>query len=318
LKTRIRTPRSPTGRDPTERELTDSLPLLGLWKERWRRKLLNYDPDILVLQRMERAGDGFSWGTVFYSAAREEYKRRIGDVSKGPQASFDLDLMRRVSIGHHGGLVIAANPNSLFEGHLVIFPEEKREDLSFDDLHDMCDLAPAHPGFSFIHNMKGSAASIVDWAHFQAYPLHFPLSREPLQAVHSHGPIVLSVPCSDYPAFVISAAGPQRMLSRFLFELLGALKSGETPDQERLPSNVIWEGSRVWVVPRSNAQSAHAASYIGALEMGGLFCLPAADNLPSYLPSALREEARRASLHDAPELRRWFQEKAAEIAGRLG
>jgi hypothetical protein len=61
----------------------------------------------------------------------------------------------------------------------------------------------------------------------------------------------------------------------------------------------------------------HAASYIGALEMGGLFCLPTADSLTSYLPSALREEVRRASLYYEPELRRWFEDTASEIVGGL-
>jgi hypothetical protein len=102
---------------------------------------------------MTRTEDGFCWGTVFYSAAREDYKRRVGDASKRSGATFDLDLMRRVSMGRQGGLVIAANPNSLFEGHLVIYPEQKREDLSFDDLDDMSALAPSHPGFTFIHNI---------------------------------------------------------------------------------------------------------------------------------------------------------------------
>ena len=300
-----------------ERKLADPAPLLDPWKELWRRQLVHYDPDILVLQRMARTDDGFGWGTVFYSAAREHYKRRVGDVSKGQHASFDLDLMRRVSIGRHGGLVIAANPNSMFEGHLVIYPEQKREDLSFDDVHDMCSLAPRYPGFSFIHNMERAAASIVDWAHFQAYPVEFPLSREALQETHARGAVVLSRPRSDYPAFLIAADGPQRLLARFLFDLLGTLKSGEAPSRQRIPCNVIWQGRRAWVVPRSSAQSDHAASYIGGLEMGGLFCLPTADSLSSYLPGALREEVRRASLHDEPELRRWFEDKASVIAGGL-
>jgi hypothetical protein len=300
-----------------ERELADTAPLLDLWRERRRRQLVSYDPDILVLQRMARTDDGFSWGTVFYSAAREDYKRRVGDGSKGLKASFDLDLMRRLSIGRHGGLVIAANPNSMFEGHLVIYPEEKREDLSLDDLDDMCALAPSHPGFSFIHNMERAAASVVDWAHFQAYPLEFPLSREPLQVFYPHGPIVLSRPRFDYPAYLIAADGPQALVARFLFDLLSVLRSGQAPNRGRIPCNVIWQGRRVWVVPRSSAQSEHAASYIGALEMGGLFCLPTADSLSSYLPGALRKEVERASLHDQPELRRWFQETASDIVGGL-
>lgn len=300
-----------------ERELADPLPLLDLWKERWKVHLIQYDPDILVLQRMARADDGFGWGTIFYSKAREDYKRRVRDANERLPASFDLEMMRRVSIGRHGGLLIAANPNSIFEGHLVIYPEQKREDLSFDDLDDMCTLAPSHAGYSFIHNMERAAASIVDWAHFQAYPLPFPLSREPLQVTCPHGPIVLSEPRFEYPAFLIAADGPQRLLARFLFDLLRALKAGEAPSRERIPCNVIWQGPRVWVVPRSSSQSEHAASYIGGLEMGGLFCLPSADSLPSYLPIALREEVQRASLHDEPELRRWFRSKASEIVGGL-
>jgi hypothetical protein len=300
-----------------EDDSAQPVPFLEQWNELWRRQLVSFDPDILVLQRISRTDDGFGWGTVFYSAAREDYKRRVGEVRKGQQASFDLDLMRRVSIGRHGGLVIAANPNSMFEGHLVIYPEQKREDLSSEDLRDMCTLAPRHPLFSFIHNMERAAASIVDWAHFQAYPVEFPLSREPGQEALTSGAVVLSRVRPDYPAFVIVAEAFPRLLARFLFDLLVSLRSGEAPGRQRVPCNIIWQGRRAWVVPRSAAQSEHAAQFIGALEMGGLFCLPTADSLPTYLPGALREEVRRASLHDEPELRRWFEDKATAIASAL-
>ncbi len=295
----------------------DSLPLLDLWRERYRSGLIQYDPEILVLQPIARADDVYGWGTVFYSKAREDYKRRVGDATTRSQTSFDLDLMHRLAIGRHGRLVIAANPNSILQGHLVVYPEEKTEDLSFVDLEDICALAPPHPEFTFIHNMHGAAASIVDWAHYQGYPLAFPLSREPMRIAHTAGDVVLSVPDSDYPAFIVAADGPQRLVSRFLFELLGALKSGDAPGQRRIPCNIIWHKRRVWVVPRSRGQSAHAAAYIGGLEMGGLFCLPTADSLSSYLPGELRREVRRASLHDQPEDRRWFLAKASEIADDL-
>jgi hypothetical protein len=48
--------------------------------------------------------------------------------------------------------------------------------------------------------------------------------------------------------------------------------------------------------------------------LGGLFCLPSADNLRQYLPEALRAEVRQAGISDEPELRGWVEQTAREAA----
>jgi hypothetical protein len=80
---------------------------------------------------------------------------------------------------------------------------------------------------------------------------------------------------------------------------------------------LIVQDRRIWVLPRSRFQSRHAATHLGALEMGGLFCLPNADSLRGYLPGALREEVRSATLADEPETKARFEAVACDLACSL-
>ena len=92
--------------------------------------------------------------------------------------------------------------------------------------------------------------------------------------------------------------------------LTGLLAGAENPRRETIPFNLVWRGRRVWLIPRAADQTALAATYIGALEMGGIFCLPSADEFRRYLPAALRGEVARASIAGEAELRRWVEAEA--------
>ncbi|HQU91581.1 MAG TPA: hypothetical protein PLK77_04750, partial [Pyrinomonadaceae bacterium] len=102
--------------------------LIDLWKEKLRLGEIRFDADPLVIG--PSSGSGSDWGTVYYSEVRESYKSQ---VSIEPKTSFDLELMAKLHLADHRGLVIAANPNSLFEGHLVIYPKQKSPELSKQD-----------------------------------------------------------------------------------------------------------------------------------------------------------------------------------------
>jgi hypothetical protein len=307
--------------------------LMKLWWERHdATNLVRYDRRLLVLHAVEDVCGEYGWGTVFYSKAREDYKTRVGSLPEKRAATFDLELMRELQFTRAGGLNVAANPNSIVAGHLVIWPEEKRAELTLEDLRDVSRLAREHGAWTFIHNMEQSAASIVDWAHFQAYPWEFPLTRATAQetiykasncgaTIYEDADFKLSrLAPQDYPAYALAVeAKREEHLAAWVYEMLRAFARGdEASAWRRVPCNIVWRGGgRAWLIPRSLAQSALAATYVGALEMGGLFCLPNADSLRQYLPDALRAEVRAASIADEPEMREWCEQVARATANKL-
>jgi hypothetical protein len=299
--------------------VSGSTNLINLWWEKHATGLVRYDPSLLVLHRAEDTCGEYEWGTLFYSKAREEYKARIGSLPEKRAATFDLDLMKQLELGLAGGLIIAANPNSIIAGHLVVYPQERCEELSLPDIRDMCRLAAEQTELTFIHNMERAAASIIDWAHFQAYPWNFPLARETPDKIFESSGFKLSRLPQSYPAYTLVVSGKnEEVLAGWLFEMLQALGVGrEANGGRRIPCNIVWRGAHAWLIPRSLSQSELAATYIGALELGGLFCLPSADSMRQYLPAALRNEVRQAGIADEREMREWCEQKARDIAIRL-
>jgi hypothetical protein len=293
--------------------------LMASWWEKQRATgLVRHDPRLLVLHGVEEACGAYGWGTVFYSKAREDYKTRVGSLPEKRAATFDLELMSQLLFARAGGLNVAANPNSIVPGHLVVWPEEKRAALTLADLSDVSHLARAEGAWTFIHNMERAAASIVDWAHFQAYPWEFPLARaEACETVHEAAGFRVSRLTEAYPAYALAVeAESAERLSVWLFGMLGAFAAGGEAGRG-IPCNIVWRGARAWLIPRSPAQSTLAATYVGALEMGGLFCLPNADSLRQYLPDALRAEVRGASIADDAEMRAWCERVARDAARGL-
>ncbi|HEX8459762.1 MAG TPA: hypothetical protein VF656_20885 [Pyrinomonadaceae bacterium] len=295
--------------------------LSALWWEKQRTTgLVRHDPRLLVLHGVEEVCGRYEWGTVFYSKAREDYKTRVGSLPEKRAATFDLDLMSRLLFARTGGLNVAANPNSLAPGHLVVWPEEKRARLTLRDLSDVSRLARAQKELTFIHNMERAAASIVDWAHFQAYPWEFPLSRAGMcETVCESAHLRVSRLAETYPAYALSVeAGDAEKLAAWLFGMLRRASSGTGEGQQGgIPCNIVWRGARAWLIPRSLAQTELAATYVGALEMGGLFCLPNADSLRQYLPDALGAEVRGASIADEPHTRAYFEQAARDAAAEF-
>lgn len=291
-----------------------SSPLLELWWEKHRAGLVSNDPDLLVLHRLSEPCGTHTWGTVFYSKVREEYKARLRDSLVDGLTTFDVDLMNTLKIGRSGGLLIAANPNSILPGHLILYPENRRAELLFQDLEDLCALAATHTQWTFFHNMEDSAASVIDWAHFQALPVQFPIAREIPKPILQHRCIELSRLPSSYPAYgLVFRCSVTELLADVIFRLVKPLAAG-FGGRKQIPWNLILQAEQAWLLPRSSSQSKHAAGYIGALEMGGLFCLPNAENFQMYLRDALREEVRRASVVSEPDVRDWFEGVAREVA----
>jgi hypothetical protein len=304
---------------PDQRVVTSSPALLKLWWEKHKTGLVRNDPELLVLRRAGETEEGYTWGTVFYSKAREDYKTKVSSLPSERAAAFDQELMAQLQIGRAGNLLIFANPNSIVPGHLVLYPAEQREELTLEDVRDMCRLAAEQTAWTFIHNMPRAAASIVDWVHYQAYPWEFPLQHEAVETIYDSEELNLSRLPETYPAYALMITSENEdILASWLFEMLSALAAGSAASGgKRIPCNIVWRGRRAWLVPRSLGQTILAATYVGGLEMGGLFCLPNADQLRQYLPDALSAEVRHASIAGEPKTCEWCEQTALEIARRL-
>lgn len=279
--------------------------LLDLWQKKHDLGCVRFDADLLVIKPTVGKGDP-AWGTVFYSSAREEYKTKIKAVERSP--SFDLKLMENLELTEFNELIIAANPNSLFRGHLVIYPKLQSSRLNLQDLLSISDLARQQPSFTFIHNMKNSAASIIDWAHFQAYYLQFPIQNEALDLLQKRGSRSIMRTHSDFPVYALVADGfSSQIMAEWLLDILELLLDRGGPHGQPVPCNILWQNDCVWVIPRSVNQTQLASKYFGGLEMGGLFCLPNADEFRSYLPDAIKKEIFNSTLSSEPETRIWFE-----------
>ena len=244
--------------------------LLSLWKEKQTTGKIRFDAGLLVIKTASGGGD-YDWGTVFYSQAREDYKTKIKQTER--KTTFDLELMSNLQIAEFGSLIVAANPNSLFQGHLVIYPNKKSPELTFQNISDITRLAQTQSGQTFIHNMERSAASILDWAHYQSYPLIFPIDKEETVLLGEVGQIKVARINEKFPTYsLVAESSDAEKLSGWLMKILELLAGSNNPHGQKIPCNFIWQKNRVWVIPRALKQSNLAASYFGGLEMGGIFC----------------------------------------------
>lgn len=285
--------------------------LLSLWQEKLATGKIRFDDNLLVIQPNLTKQD-YIWGTVFYSKSREDYKTKVKKTQQ--KTTFDLELMRHLQIAEFGGLIVAANPNSLFRGHLVIFPKKKAENLHFQDVFDITQFAEIQKNQTFILNMEHSAASILDWAHFQAYPIIFPIEKEKNVLIETFSNVRISRMNENFPVFaLIVETSESEILTTWLLKILQLLAEKSNPHGQKIPLNIIWRNNRAWIIPRALNQSTLAARYFGGLEMGGIFCLPNADDFRHYLPENLRNEIYKSTLSNEQETQKWFEENAIRI-----
>lgn len=285
--------------------------LISLWREKLETGKIRYDDNLLVIHHFGKDIE-HNWGTVFYSQAREEYKTRIKNEVR--RSSFDTELMSHLQIADFGSLVIAANPNSLFEGHLVIYPKAKSSELTYQNLYDISRLAKQQPKHTFIHNMERSAASILDWAHFQSYPLIFPIEKDEQTEIAAFKETKIYRMSSDSAIYAIVADNLETSAAaKWLTKILEHLSENDNPHGNKIPCNLIWRENRIWIIPRALKQSEIAANYFGGLEMGGIFCLPNADSFRNYLPDALQNEVKNATLFNEEKTQEWFEEMILRI-----
>ncbi|MGM9827493.1 MAG: DUF4922 domain-containing protein [Muribaculaceae bacterium] len=199
------------------------------------------------------------------------------------------EVQRGIEWGPDGKYIILINPFPIFPRHLTI-PDQKHVDqLVFDRIKDMMDLAVELDEYTLFYNGPKCGASAPDHMHFQAGNSDFltiapALENATLKEVTKEGDATLYL-CDTLPlnVFVIDAENHEEgaALFRKLYKAM-PLKEGETEPMMNLLCYTSPAGERLVVIPRKQ----HRPSFYGtegegkmllspaSVDMGGVFITP--------------------------------------------
>ena len=199
------------------------------------------------------------------------------------------EVQRGIEWGPDGKYIILINPFPIFPRHLTI-PDQKHVDqLVFDRIKDMMDLAAELDEYTLFYNGPKCGASAPDHMHFQAGNSDFltiapALENATLKEVTKEGDATLYL-CDTLPlnVFVIDAENHEEgaALFRKLYKAM-PLKEGETEPMMNLLCYTSPAGERLVVIPRKQ----HRPSFYGtegegkmllspaSVDMGGVFITP--------------------------------------------
>ncbi len=199
------------------------------------------------------------------------------------------EVQRGIEWGPDEKYIILINPFPIFPRHLTI-PDQKHVDqLVFDRIKDMMDLAAELDEYTLFYNGPKCGASAPDHMHFQAGNSDFltiapALENATLKEVTKEGDATLYL-CDTLPlnVFVIDAENHEEgaALFRKLYKAM-PLKEGETEPMMNLLCYTSPAGERLVVIPRKQ----HRPSFYGtegegkmllspaSVDMGGVFITP--------------------------------------------
>lgn len=199
------------------------------------------------------------------------------------------EVQRGIEWGPDEKYIILINPFPIFPRHLTI-PDQKHVDqLVFDRIKDMMDLAVELDEYTLFYNGPKCGASAPDHMHFQAGNSDFltiapALENATLKEVTKEGDATLYL-CDTLPlnVFVIDAENHEEgaALFRKLYKAM-PLKEGETEPMMNLLCYTSPAGERLVVIPRKQ----HRPSFYGtegegkmllspaSVDMGGVFITP--------------------------------------------
>lgn len=199
------------------------------------------------------------------------------------------EVQRGIEWGPDGKYIILINPFPIFPRHLTI-PDQKHVDqLVFDRIKDMMDLAAELDEYTLFYNGPKCGASAPDHMHFQAGNSDFltiapALENATLKEVTKEGDATLYL-CDTLPlnVFVIDAENHEEGAALFqkLYKAM-PLKEGETEPMMNLLCYTTPAGERLVVIPRKQ----HRPSFYGtegegkmllspaSVDMGGVFITP--------------------------------------------
>lgn len=199
------------------------------------------------------------------------------------------DVQRGIEWGPDGKYIVLINPFPIFPRHLTIPDQSHVDQLVFDRIKDMMDLAAELDEYTVFYNGPKCGASAPDHMHFQAGNSDFltigpALENAELKEVVVEEDAKLYL-CDSLPlnVFVIDAKDHEKGAALFkkLYKAMPQ-KEGETEPMMNLLCYATPAGERLVVIPRKQ----HRPSFYGtegegkmllspaSVDMGGVFITP--------------------------------------------
>lgn len=233
------------------------------------------------------------------------------------------EVQRGIEWGPDGKYIILINPFPIFPRHLTI-PDQKHVDqLIFDRVEDMMDLAAELDEYTLFYNGPKCGASAPDHMHFQAGNSDFltigtALENAELKEVAKDGDATLYlVDTLPVNVFVIDAHNHKEgaQLFKRLYKAL-PLKEDETEPMMNLLCYATPAGERLVVIPRKQ----HRPSFYGTEGEGKMLLSPASVDMGGVFITPLEKDFNKI---DADLVRTIFGElclskdEVAAVAARL-
>lgn len=233
------------------------------------------------------------------------------------------EVQRGIEWGPEGKYIVLINPFPIFPRHLTIPDQSHVDQLVYDRIKDMMDLAEQLDEYTLFYNGPKCGASAPDHMHFQAGNSDFltiasALEKAELKEVAGDGDAVLYL-CDSLPlnVFVIDAEDHEKGADLFkkLYKAL-PLKEGETEPMMNLLCYATPAGVRLVVIPRKQ----HRPSFYGTEGDGKMLLSPASVDMGGVFITPLEKDFNAM---DADLVRTIFDElclsntDVAEIAAKI-
>lgn len=233
------------------------------------------------------------------------------------------EVQRGIEWGPDGKYIVLINPFPIFPRHLTIPDQTHVDQLVYDRIKDMMDLAEQLDEYTLFYNGPKCGASAPDHMHFQAGNSDFltiapALEKAELKEVLKEDNAVLYL-CDSLPlnVFVIDAKdhGKGAELFKKLYKAL-PLKEGETEPMMNLLCYATVAGVRLVVIPRKQ----HRPSFYGTEGEGKMLLSPASVDMGGVFITPLEKDFNAM---DADLVRTIFDElclsnaEVADIAAKL-
>ncbi|MDO5394860.1 MAG: DUF4922 domain-containing protein [Bacteroidales bacterium] len=218
------------------------------------------------------------------------------------------DVQRGIEWGADDRYIVLINPFPIFPRHLTIPDQSHVDQLVYDRIEDMMDLAAQLDEYTVFYNGPKCGASAPDHMHFQAGNSDFLTIGQALETAEmkeiasAPGATLYLVDSLPVNVFVIDASNHRSGAELFkrLYKAM-PIKDGETEPMMNLLCYATPAGERLVVIPRKR----HRPSFYGTEGEGCMLLSPASVDMGGVFITPLEKDFERM---DAELIRTIFAE----------
>ena len=218
------------------------------------------------------------------------------------------DVQRGIEWGADDKYIVLINPFPIFPRHLTIPDQNHVDQLVYDRIEDMMDLAAQLDEYTVFYNGPKCGASAPDHMHFQAGNSDFLTigaaleTAEMKEIASADGAVLYLVDSLPVNVFVIDASNHRSGAELFkrLYKAM-PIKDGETEPMMNLLCYATPAGERLVVIPRKR----HRPSFYGTEGEGCMLLSPASVDMGGVFITPLEKDFERM---DADLIRTIFAE----------